>query len=194
MGPRDRDGDERGASDAALVAAVARGDGGAFATLYDEYSPIVYGLAVRMTGDAQAAEDLAQEVFLSLWRRAGAYDPRRGAVRTWILAMTHHSAVDALRARAAAGRRADALAARSGTVEPPDEVPERVLAAEEARRVLAALETLPAEQRETLELAYLHDRSQAEIAERTGVPLGTVKSRVRLGLARLRVALAPEAA
>jgi RNA polymerase sigma-70 factor (ECF subfamily) len=179
--------------DASLVAAVARGDERAFELLYDRYSAVVYGLGVRMLGSPQAAEDLTQEVFLALWRRAAAYVPGRGSVRTWLLAMTHHVGVDAIRARASAARRVEALASMMGT-EGEEGIPERLVARDEAARLHAAMATLPGEQRRVLEMAYLEERSQSEIADRTGAPLGTVKGRVRLGLARLANCLGTEVA
>ncbi len=164
---------------------VAAGDHGAIEQLYDRYAGIVLGVAVRMTGDRSVAEDVVQETFLGVWRNAARFDPERGSARTWLMAMAHHRTVDALR------RRRAVLSLPDEDLEPgrlpvaPDpwaEVATRL----EHDEIASALASLPAVQRRAIELAYYSGRTQVEIAAITRAPLGTVKSRVRLGLLNLR--------
>lgn len=170
--------------DRVLMARLAGGDRAALAELYDRYGPGVYGLARRMLGDAALAEDVTQEVFLKVWRAAARFDPERGRCATWILHIAHTTAVDAARARQ--------RAAPSRFEEQPEEPDLRADTAAEAEaailggQVRAALMRLPAEQREVLELAYFDALTQQQIAARLRLPLGTVKSRIRLGLESLR--------
>jgi RNA polymerase sigma-70 factor, ECF subfamily len=179
------------AQDATLVRAVARGDIAAFEDLYERYARLVYSAAVRLVG-LEAAEDVAQDVFLNLWRRAGHFDPERGCLQAWLLGITRHAAVDRLRRRAVQARGQAALAAREAD-QPLDGVADAVVDRSEARRLHRALARLPEPQRNTLALAYLGGRTQEEIATLTSAPLGTVKGRVRLGLTHLRTRLAVEA-
>jgi RNA polymerase sigma-70 factor (ECF subfamily) len=172
-------------SDEALVALVARGDETAFAELYDRIGRVAYGLAYRVLRDDRLAEDAVQEGFLAAWRTAGAFRAERAKASTWVLTLVHRRAVDLVRREER--RRA----------EPLDESAREAVAAErgtdeaawlrfERERVQAALRQLPDAQREAIELAYYGGFSQAELAERLGVPLGTIKSRMFAGLARLR--------
>ena len=165
---------------------VARGDEAALAELYDRFGRIAFALAARVLRDRALAEDAVQDAFLGAWRTAAAFDPARGTVSTWLMTLVHRRAVDLV-------RRED----RRKT-EPLDEAPvasgettdERAAVREERRRVQAALVQLPLDQREALELAYYGGLTQSELAERLGVPLGTVKSRMFAGLAKLRDLLA----
>lgn len=178
------DGDEQPASDLAILAAIARQEPDALGTLYDRYGRLAFGLAYRMLGDAAGAEEVVQDAFMRVWRRAGSFDQQRGGVRAWLLTIVHHCAIDHTRRRAT--RRAGEV--DFDALEPVLEAPDvwiDVLDGLRAESVRAALAGLPEEQRHTIELAYFDGLTQSEIAERTGVPLGTVKSRMRLGLRKL---------
>jgi RNA polymerase sigma-70 factor (ECF subfamily) len=177
--------DER--DDAELVARVADGDTGALQELYERLGSIVFGMALRVLGDRQAAEECTQDTFVAVWRGAGRFDPERAAVSTWLVSIARNRAVDLVRRRAA--RPADPYAEVEQRDESPD-VADAVVATEMSSRVAAALAELPNAQREVVVLAYFQGLSHSEIAERLGVPLGTVKGRARLALDRLRV-LAP---
>ena len=173
-------------SDEALVALVARGDEPALAELYDRVGRVAYGLALRVLRDERLAEDAVQEGFLAVWRTAAAFRAERAKASTWILTLVHRRAVDLVRREER--RRADPLdestAASIASDEPePDEA---AWLRFERERVQAALARLPDSQREAIELAYYGGFSQTELAERLGVPLGTIKSRMFAGLARLR--------
>jgi RNA polymerase sigma-70 factor, ECF subfamily len=169
-------------SDEELLARVARGDEGALAELYDRFSRVTYGLAVRVLRDRALAEDAVQEAFLAVWRTAASFDARRGSASTWVLTLVHRRAVDLVRREER--RRGDPLDdAPVASGEATDETAE---VREQRRAVQAALAKLPTDQREALELAYYGGLSQSELAEKLGVPLGTVKSRMFAGLSKLR--------
>jgi RNA polymerase sigma factor (sigma-70 family) len=169
-------------SDEALVALVARADDGALAELYDRFGHVAYGLAVRVVRDPALAEDAVQEAFLAVWRSAARFVPERAKARTWILTVVHRRAVDIVRREEP--RRTEPLEAAPQ--------PSANLTEDEAwlrlqrTRVQEALRRLPDQQREALELAYFGGFTQAELADRLGEPLGTIKSRMFTGLARLR--------
>jgi len=164
---------------------VAGGDADALGELYDHYGRVVFGVIYRMLGSPESAEEVAQNAFHSVWRQASAYRPERGSVRTWLLAIARNAAIDWRRSK---GNRMDRETVIDESLVLVDElrVEDRVIASLRAERVRAAVASLPREQREVLSLAFWSGLSQTEIAERTGAPLGTVKSRVRLGMARLR--------
>jgi len=173
-------------SDEALVALVARGEENALAELYDRVGRIAYGLALRVLRDERLAEDAVQEGFLTAWRTAAAFRAERAKASTWILTLVHRRAVDLVRReeRRRAEPLPDEVTAEVGlVVEPTDEA---AWLRFERERVQAALRQLPDVQREAIELAYYGGFSQSELAERLGVPLGTIKSRMFAGLARLR--------
>ena len=173
------------ASDDALIARLAAGvDERALSELYDRYQAQMYGLALRITRDAAIAQDAVQEAFVGIWRNAASYQSGRASVRTWILSITHHRSIDLVRRRrnTAPLPEDDAPGAAFTT---PDVWPD-VARSLDAASVRGALGTLPEAQRQTIELAYFDGLTQTEIADRTGTPLGTVKSRVRLGLIQLR--------
>jgi RNA polymerase sigma factor (sigma-70 family) len=173
-------------SDEALVALVARGDEDALGELYDRVGRIAYGLAMRVLRDDRLAEDAVQEGFLALWRSAAGFRAERAKASTWILTLVHRRAVDLVRReeRRRAEPLAEETAAREGGV--AEATDEAAWLRFERERVQAALRQLPDVQREALELAYYGGYSQSELAERLGVPLGTIKSRMFAGLARLR--------
>jgi len=170
-------------SDEAVVALVARSDEVALGELYDRYRRVAYGLALRVLRDEALAEDAVQEAFLAVWRGAGRFVPERGKAGTWLLTLVHRRAVDLVRREER--RRAEPLPET-------DEVATVGSAADDAwlrlerERVQAALSKLPDPQREAIELAYYGGFTQSELAERLGEPLGTIKSRMFAGLARLR--------
>jgi RNA polymerase sigma factor (sigma-70 family) len=171
--------------DSQLVALVAEKDAGALEALYDRYGKVSYSLARRIVADETLAQDVVQEVFLSIWRDAGRFDAARGTVSTYLLAMTHHRAVDVV-------RREENLRRRRTTDEAlefePDPKP-GVEAAERRDQVRAALADLPQAQREALALAYFGGYTQREVASLVGVPLGTVKTRMAAGMRKLKDAL-----
>ena len=184
--------DRAAATDEALLAAVARGEPAALAALHARFAAAVTALALRVVGDRAAAEEVAQEVFLRVWLRAGAFDPARGRAAAWLLALARHEAIDHARRRRPATLPATGLADLAlGRLADPRADPEReVVLAERRRAIAAALGALPAPQRAVIEQLYFGDLTHAEAAERLGVPLGTVKSRRALALRRLRAALA----
>ena len=175
-----------------LIAAVARGDQPALLALYDRYGRMGYGLAYRILGDAGAAEEAVQDAYLRIWRRAATFDASRGAARSWLLTIVHHCAIDLLRRRAGAPpvvAGLDEMADRRSVPDAWSEVSGRM----ESDRVRTAVETLPGEQRRAIEMAFFDGLTHREIAERDGLPLGTVKGRLRLGLKRLSGLLAEPA-
>jgi RNA polymerase sigma-70 factor (ECF subfamily) len=171
-------------SDEALVALVARGDEDALAELYDRVGRVAYELALRVLRDERHAEDAVQEAFLQVWRSAATFRAERAKASTWILTLVHRRAVDLVRREER--RQADPLTDDSAAGVGREETDEAAWLRFERERVQAALKQLPDVQREALELAYYGGFSQSELAERLGVPLGTIKSRMFAGLARLR--------
>jgi RNA polymerase sigma-70 factor (ECF subfamily) len=171
--------------DRQVLARIANGELNALEALYDRYRTMAYSIALRVTGDAALAEDVLQEAFLGAWRHAGRYAEERGSVKTWLLAIVHHRAVDALRRR----RPTKALPETEDVTPAPLTVPDlwgEVSADLDADTVRGALDVLPDVQREAIELAYFGGLTQQEIATRTGAPLGTVKGRMRLALLAMR--------
>ncbi|HEU5206119.1 MAG TPA: sigma-70 family RNA polymerase sigma factor [Gaiellaceae bacterium] len=171
-------------SDEALVALVARGDEDALGELYDRVGRIAYGLALRVLRDERHAEDAVQEAFLQVWRSAATFRAERAKASTWILTLVHRRAVDLVRREER--RQADPLTDDSAAGVAPEQTDEAAWLRFERERVQTALKQLPDVQREALELAYYGGFSQSELAERLGVPLGTIKSRMFAGLSRLR--------
>ncbi len=165
----------------ALLARTARRDVRAFEALYDLYSRSIFSLAVGIVGDREAAEEVTQEVFLGIWRGAREFDPRRGDPRSWILSLAHHKSVDAVRRRRL--RSAEPL---GESMTDPVDVAGAAMRTVESVHVRNALATLPEGQREAIALAYYGGYTQQEVAERLRVPLGTVKTRIRDGMLRLR--------
>jgi RNA polymerase sigma-70 factor, ECF subfamily len=175
-------------ADRAVLALVTAGQLDALQELYDRYRVMAYSIALRITSDASLAEDVVQDAFLGVWRNASRYVEGRGSVKTWLLSIVHHRAVDAVRRR----RPVVELPERDDLPPPALTLPDiwhEVAGNLDRREIAAAMTTLSDVQREAIELAYWGGLTQQEIAERTGAPLGTVKSRVRLGLLALRRAL-----
>jgi len=178
-----------GMDDRALVARVRVSDSGALEALYRRYGRPCYGLARRILTDEQFAQDVVQEVFLTVWRDASRYDPARGAFSSWLLSMTHHKAVDAVRREENLRKRRTTADVLDDKVSEAPAVDEEVWSLLRRSRVREALQLLPAPQREALTLAYFGGYTQREIAGLTGTPLGTVKTRMLAGMRRLRDAL-----
>ena len=164
---------------------IADGELTALEDLYDRYKTMAYSIAYRITKDATLAEDVVQDAFLGVWRNAARYMEGRGSVKTWLLAIVHHRAIDAIRRRRPTTALPDAEMALPAALTLPD-VWAEVSASLDAETVRSALKELSDVQREAIELAYFGGLTQTEIAERTGAPLGTVKSRMRLGLLAMR--------
>jgi RNA polymerase sigma-70 factor (ECF subfamily) len=177
----------QGETEDALLVRVGKQDSQALETIYDRYGGGVYSLAVKMLRDRQAAEEVAQEVFLAIWRAARDYDPARGSARSWILSLAHHKSVDAVRRLRlrVAERLSDAMTAEG-------DVAQDALRGATGAAVQQALGAITTAQREAIVLAYYGGYTQQEIAERLRVPLGTVKTRMRDGMQRLRAALEPQ--
>jgi RNA polymerase sigma-70 factor (ECF subfamily) len=171
-------------SDVSLIMAIRSADQSAMAALYDRYSSIVYAVALRVLQDTGAAEDVLQDIFMQLWRNPGLFDANRGNMAAWLAVITRHRAIDALRRRRPENDIADVVLSV-----------ETDFAGEADRsramdRVRGALQTMPVPQRSALEMAYFEGLTHNEIAEKTGEPLGTIKTRIRTGLLSLRKVLA----
>jgi len=180
--------DEAQQSDAAILRQIVARDPRSMELLYDRYGGIAYALAVRVLGDAGAAEDVVQEAFFNIWRQGTSYDTTRGTVRTWLLTVVHHRAIDRIRSMRAKTR-GDVAIDSMLSLQAKEDTWTTVSAGLERERVRAAVATLPPEQQQVVEMAYFAGLTQAEIAERVGIPLGTVKGRMRLAVAKLRDAL-----
>ena len=177
-------------ADRAALERIARDELGALDDLYERYKTMAYSIAYRITNDATLAEDVVQEAFLGVWRNAARYVEGRGSVKTWLLSIVHPRAIDAVRRRRATVE----LPERDDAPPPPMRLPDvwaEVSSNLDADEVRAALAALTDVQREAIELAYFGGLTQVEIAQRTGTPLGTVKSRMRLGLLAMRKVLSP---
>lgn len=178
--------DIRDLADEEVMQLVQRGDPQAFELLYDRHGGAAYSLAYRIVGKQAAAEDVVQEGLLSIWRSRRRYDPTRGSVRTWILGIVHNRAIDGLRRSSVHDRRRETLDVVEERFEASERTDVEVARREEARSVRGALDTLPTEQRQTIELAYFGGFTQNQIAELMDEPVGTVKGRMRLGLEKMR--------
>jgi RNA polymerase sigma-70 factor (ECF subfamily) len=175
-------------ADRAALARISGGELAALEELYDRYKTMAYSIAYRITNDATLAEDVVQDAFLGAWRNAARYVEGRGSVKTWLLSIVHHRSIDAIRRRRPTSELPEIDAGLPDALTLPD-VWGEVSAGLDAESVRAALVALSDVQREALELAYFGGLTQQEIAERTGTPLGTVKSRMRLGLLAMRRSL-----
>ena len=174
-------------SDQALLERIAGRDAHALADLYDRFAPVALALAGRILGDRSEAEDVLQIVFTRVWQEAGRYDPSKGSVASWLLSWVRNGAIDRLRRREALRRAAlhavDAAPSGHGHDAPA------IDSSEEKEKLTRAVADLPADQRQVIELAYFEGLSQTQIAQKLGEPLGTVKTRMRLGMNKLRQAL-----
>ncbi len=185
--------DYAGLRDDELMDRLASRDLGAFGALYDRYSDLVYSVSLRVVADAQVAEDVTQDVFLRVWRRPESFDLSRGKFVTWLLSVARNRSIDERRSQGRRLRHEVAPAAEAEDVLPStDERDDPALAtvlADERRAVRRALEVLPAEQKLAIQLAYFGGLTQQEIADQLSTPLGTVKTRIRLGMQKMRVVL-----
>lgn len=172
-------------ADRAVLARLADGDLDALEELYDRYRTLTYSIAYRITGDADLAEDVLQDAFLGVWRNAASYVEGRASVKTWLVSIVHHRAIDVVRRRRPTVALPEVEAPTPARLTAPDLWGE-VAANLDGDEIRAALATIAGPQREAIELAYFAGLTQQQIAERTETPLGTVKSRMRLGLLALR--------
>lgn len=174
---------ERAAADARLLGQVAGGDREALAALYDRFTPLLFPVALRITGGQSDAEDVLQETWVQVWRRASSFDASRGSVPAWLMTITRSRALDLIRSRTARSKREEIAEPPKQTAPDPGQSAESASVREKLR---AAFRELGPERAQVLKLAYWEGLSQSEIAERTGSPLGTVKSWTRQGLERMR--------
>jgi len=186
--------DIRNLADEEVMQLVGDGSPRAFELLYDRHGGAAFSLAYRMVGDRVMAEDISQEAFLSIWRSRMRYDASRASVRTWVLGIVHNRTIDALRRGAVHEGRREQFEGVEERHEAPERTDVEAARREEARSVRSALDTLPPDQRRTIELAYFGGFSHSQIAELLDEPIGTIKGRMRLGLEKLRHQLADFAA
>ncbi|HEX7878003.1 MAG TPA: sigma-70 family RNA polymerase sigma factor [Candidatus Eisenbacteria bacterium] len=187
------EGTQEGEPEARLVERLRAREGQALSELYDQYGPIVFAIARRIVKSPGDAEEVTQEVFLYAWEKAHLFDPARGTLFTWLGTLARSRGIDRLRNQKSQERRRDALSrAVSAEPRPRDSDPRRELDLIEAKdRVRGALKQLPPEQREPIEIAYFEGLTQSEIAARLEKPLGTIKTRMRQGMLRLRESMLP---
>jgi RNA polymerase sigma-70 factor (ECF subfamily) len=178
-------------ADEDLMRLVAGGDAQAFEVVYERHSTAVFSLAYRICGVRAAAEEIAQEAFLAIWRSGARYDRARGSVRTWLLGVVHNRAIDALRRTTVHERRQSADETAAERLEAPERTEVEAARREEARSMRALIEGLPLEQRRVIELAYFGGFTHEQIAQMLEVPLGTVKGRMRLALEKMRANIEP---
>ena len=181
--------DVRALADEDLIPLMARGEARAFEAVYERHSGAAYSLAYRMVGTKALAEDVIQEAFLNLWRSGVHYDRARGSVRTWILGIVHHRAIDALRRNQVHAKRRSDDETAAERLEAPDRVEDDVARRDEAAIVRHAMDILPPDQSRVIELAYFGGFTHTQIAEMLETPVGTIKGRMRLGLEKMRHAL-----
>jgi RNA polymerase sigma-70 factor (ECF subfamily) len=181
--------DLRTLADEDLMHLVHGGDARAFEVVFDRHGGPAFSLAYRMCGRRTMAEDVVQEAFLSLWRSGARYDRGRGSVRSWVLSVVHNRAVDAFRRGAVKQGRDVGDDGQAEQLAAPERTDVEVERREDARQVRSALEELPADQRQVIELAYFGGFTHSQIAEMLELPAGTVKGRMRLGLSKLRISL-----
>jgi RNA polymerase sigma-70 factor (ECF subfamily) len=185
--------DYQGLEDLELLAKIGDQDRDALAALYDRYGRRVFALAVRILNDPVGAEEVTQDVFMSVWRRGASYTSKKGKFTTWLFSIAHNRTIDELRKRRRDRSRQnddieDHYDLKSGDISPAD----AAVAQSEYAKIREAMEDLPEEQKNVVELSYFKGLTQTEIADKTGQPLGTVKTRMRLALKKLRKALSAE--
>ena len=178
--------DLRSLADEDVMQLVRRGDARAFEVIYERHSAAAFSLAYRMMGTRAGAEDVTQDAFLSLWRSGARYDRARGSVRTWVLGIVHHRAIDALRRATVHDRRRASDEGIEERFEARERTEVEAARREEAGSVRGALSTLPADQSQVIELAYFGGFTHTEIADMLDAPVGTVKGRMRLGLKKMK--------
>ena len=173
---------------------LSAGDREAFDALYHRYAPTAYGLAYRLTGQQMLAQDVVHDAFMALWRAPEAFDPARGAFRTFFLSLVHHRAVDTVRREERLRKRTERAANLEPLTgeDPAEDVVEDAYLRVRRKEVRAALTTLPPAQQQVLELAYFEGKTQVRIAEELGIPIGTVKTRTLAAMRKLREALREE--
>jgi RNA polymerase sigma-70 factor, ECF subfamily len=179
----------RALADEDLMQLVRQGEAAAFEVVYERHCGAAFSLAYRMCGKRSIAEEVVQEAFLSLWRSGARYDPTRGSVRTWTLGIVHNRAIDALRRGIVHDRRRASDEGIEERFEAPENTEVEVARRDESREIRSALSELPREQSQVIELAYFGGFTHTEIAAMLNAPIGTVKGRMRLGLAKMRLAL-----
>jgi len=187
--------EQRNAGDAVLIMEAAAGDAAALETLYDQYSRVVFSFALRIVGDPQIAEEILQEVFFRAWQQGSSFQSSRGSLVTWLLSITHNLSIDEIRKRNRRPLKADSAepeALLAGVRDESQNVEEEVWISSLRESIVEALDQLPMAQREPIELAYFQGLTQREIAERLDEPLGTIKTRMRLGMLKLREHLSQE--
>lgn len=180
------------ASDADLIGRAANGDARALEVIYDRYSGVVFSFSLRLVGDRQLAEEVLQEVFFRAWQQGGNFSAQRGSLVTWLLSITHNMSIDEIRKRNRRPQKADSEEPElllAGLQASGQSVEDEVWIGSLRGTIGEALRELPASQREAIEMAYFQGLTQREIAEALGEPLGTIKTRMRLGLLKLREAL-----
>jgi RNA polymerase sigma-70 factor (ECF subfamily) len=182
--------DLRALADEDLMQLVRRGDARAFELVYERHATAAFSLAYRMVGTRNGAEDVSQEAFLSIWRSGARYERARGSVRTWVLGIVHHRAIDFLRRAVVHDRRRASDEGIEERFEAGERTDVEAARRDEARTIRAAMDTLPADQCHVIELAYFGGFTHTEIAEMLDAPVGTVKGRMRLGLKKMREQLA----
>jgi RNA polymerase sigma-70 factor, ECF subfamily len=176
-------------ADEELMALVYEGDTRAFEVIFDRHGGAAFALAHRMCGRRPLAEEIVQEAFMSLWRSTSRYDPSRGSVRSWVLRVVHNRTIDAFRRELSCAGHDVSEEWISEALPAPERTEEEVERRSDARLVRSALDGLPQDQRQVIELAYFAGFSHSQIADALGLPAGTVKGRMRLGLSKLRIAL-----
>ena len=181
--------DLRSLADEDVMQLVRRGDARAFDVIYERHSAAAFSLAYRMMGTRAGAEDVTQDAFLSLWRSGARYDRARGSVRTWVLGIVHHRAIDALRRATVHDRRRASDEGIEERFEARERTDVEAARREEAGTVRGALSSLPADQSQVIELAYFGGFTHTEIADMLDAPVGTVKGRMRLGLKKMKAQL-----